>query len=169
MGAWEKLALGWLGDDLARVALGANATIELGPAEGATRNRFQALRVDLPNFTKTTVVFPVDGSDPNYFYSGQGYSIDTSLSRSFAAATATPISFRAAWDIETDWTDAFVVRPGFAVDSIAVAGTVDNATSTAGWTLNGLQQISGGQYTQTYFHDYLAESRSYVRKLHVYR
>jgi immune inhibitor A len=224
MGAWEKLALGWLGDDLARVALGANVTIELGPAEGATRNRFQALRVDLPNITKTTVVFPVDGSDPNYFYSSLGDSIDTSMSRSVAAAAATPISFRAAWDIETDWdyayldalvggvwehvqtsasrttnpngqnfgfgisgtsggwttvsatlpagstafrfrywTDAAVVRPGFAVDAIAVAGTVDNATSTAGWTLNGFQQLSGGQYTQTYFHYYLAESRSYVR------
>jgi immune inhibitor A len=224
MGAWEKLALGWLGDDLARVALGANVVVELGPAEGATRNRYQALRVDLPAITRTVTPFPVDGADPNYFYSSQGDSIDTSLTRSFAAAAATPISFRAAWDIETDWdyayldalvggvwapvqtsastttnpngqnfgfgitgasggwatvsatlpagtsafrfrywTDAFVVRPGFAVDSIAVGGTVDHATSTAGWTLNGFLQLSAGQYTQTYFHYYLAESRSYVR------
>ena len=33
------------------------------------------------------------------------------------------------------WTDGAVVEPGFAVDSINVGGTVDNATSTAGWTL----------------------------------
>src|SRR4030095_5207923 len=51
MGAWEKLALGWLGDDLARLPLGADAVVDLGPAEGATRGRYQALRVDLPNIT----------------------------------------------------------------------------------------------------------------------
>ena len=39
MGAWEKLALGWLGDNLARVALGADVTVNLGPAEGAPRGR----------------------------------------------------------------------------------------------------------------------------------
>jgi immune inhibitor A len=224
MGGWEKLALGWMGDDLARLALGANATIELGPAEGATRGRYQALRVDLPNLLKTTAVFPVDGADPNYFYSGSGDAIDNAMSRSFSSASPAAISFRASWDIETDWdyayldalvggvwqhvqtsastttnpngqnfgfgitgasagwttvtatlpagttayrfrywTDAFVVRPGFAVDSIALAGTLDNATSTAGWTLNGFVQLAGGQYTQSYFHYYLAESRSYVR------
>jgi immune inhibitor A len=224
MGAWEKLALGWIGEDLARVALGANATFELGPAEGATRRRYQALRVDLPALTKTTVAFAVEGADPNYFYSGKGDDIDTSISRSVAAPGAVSISFRANWDIETDWdyayldalvggiwqhvqtsassttnpngqnfgfgitgvsggwttvtgtlpaaasafrfrywTDGAVVRPGFAVDSINVAGTVDNATSTAGWTLNGFQQLTGGQYTETFFHYYLAESRSFLR------
>ena len=223
MGAWEKLALGWLGDDLARVALGADVTVDLGPAEGATRGRYQALRVDLPNLSKTTAVFAVDGSDPNYFYSGNGDDLDNSMTRSFSTATAAPISFRAHWDIETDWdyayvdalvggvwqhvqtsastttnpngqnfgfgitgssggwtsvtatlpagttafrfrywTDAFVVRPGFAVDSIAVGGVVDNATSTGGWTFDGFVQIANGQYTQSYFHYYLAESRSYI-------
>ena len=56
-----------------------------------------------------------------------------------------------------------MVRPGFAVDSINVGGTVDNATSTAAWTLAGFRQLTNGQFTQTYFHYYLAESRSYVR------
>jgi len=224
MGAWEKLALGWIGDDLARVSLGADVVVDLGPAEGATRGRYQALRVDLPNVEKTTVVFPVDGTDPNYFYSGQGDNVDNSMSRSFSATAATAISFRANWDIETDWdyayldalvggvwqhvqtsassttnpngqnfgfgitgasggwttvtgtlpagatayrfrywTDGFVVEPGFAVDSINVGGIVDNATSTAGWTLAGFRQLSGGAFTESYFHYYLAESRSYVR------
>lgn len=224
MGAWEKLALGWIDADLARTSAGADVTFDLGPAEGATRGRYQALRVDLPNFTKTTSAFPVDGSDPNYFYSTRGDDIDTSMSKAFAAASPTPISFRAAWDIETDWdyayldalvqgvwqhvqtsastttnpngqnfgfgitgasagwttvtatlpagttayrfrywTDAFVIRPGFAVDTIALGGTVDNATSTTGWTMNGFVQLSGGLYSQTFFHYYLAESRSYLR------
>lgn len=224
MGAWEKLALGWLGDDLARVALGDDTVVELGPAEGATKGRFQALRVDLPDISLTTTVFPVDGADPNYFYSGKGDDIDNSMSRSFLAPVAAPISFRANWNIETDWdyayldaqvggvwqhvqtsasritnpngqnfgfgitgvsngwvtvtgtlpagttayrfrywTDGAVVGLGFAVDTISVGGSVDNATSTAGWTFDGFRQLTGGQYTQAYFHYYLAESRSYTR------
>jgi immune inhibitor A len=224
MGGWEKLALGWLGDNLARVSLGANAIVDLGPAEGATRGRYQALRVDLPNISKMLTPFPVDGNDPNYFYSGQGDNLDNRMTKPVAAAAATPISFRAMWDIETDWdyaylmalvngewqtvqtsasrttnpngqnlgfgitgatrnwttvtatlpagttaygfrywTDGFVVRPGFAVDSIAIGGVVDNATTTTGWTFAGFLQLTNGQYTQTFFHYYLAESRSYQR------
>jgi immune inhibitor A len=224
MGAWEKLALGWLGDNLARVALGADTTIDLGPAEGATRGRFQALRVDLPDIARTITVFPVDGSDPNYFYSGKGDSIDTSMSKPANPYVATSIAFRANWDIETDWdyayldalvggvwqhvqtsasrttnpngqnfgfgitgssggwttvtatlpagatsyrfrywTDGAVIRPGFAVDSISVGGIVDDATNPAAWTLDGFRQLTGGQFTETFFHYYLAESRSYVR------
>jgi immune inhibitor A len=146
------------------------------------------------------------------------------MTKSFSAFAAMPISFRANWDIETDWdyayldaqvggvwqhvqtsasrttnpngqnfgfgisgssggwttvtatlpagttayrfrywTDGFVVNPGFAVDSITVGGITDNATSTAGWTLSGFAQLSAGQYTESFFHYYLAESRSYVR------
>jgi immune inhibitor A len=224
MGAWEKLALGWLGDDLATAQAGQDATFDLGPSEIATRNRAQALRINLPNYSRSTTAFPVDGSDPNYFYSTRGDDIDTSASKTLPAAltAATPISLRASWDIETDWdyaylralvggtwvnvptsastttnpngqnfgngitgssggwttvtatlpvgataygfrywTDGAVTRPGFAADSIAVLGTTDNATSTAGWTLTGFVQLTNGSYTQTYFHYYLVESRSY--------
>jgi immune inhibitor A len=224
MGSWEKLALGWLDDTLARVALGTEATVDLGPAEGATRGRYQALRVDLPDITRTITVFPVDGADPNYFYSTKGDGIDTSMSKVASFASPTSIAFRANWDIETDWdyayldaqvggtwqhvatsastttnpngqnfgfgitgvsggwatvtatlpagttayrfrywTDGAVVRPGFAVDSIAIGGVVDNATNPAAWTLDGFRQIAGGQFTDTFFHYYLAESRSYLR------
>lgn len=223
MGVWEKLALGWLGDDLARVALGADVVVNLGPAEGATRGRAQALRVDLPDFSRTTTPFPVDGSDANYYYSGKGDDLDQSMSRPFSAAGATPISFRANWDIETDWdyayleaqvagtwrpvstsasrttnpngqnfgfgisgvsggwatvsatlpagtsafrfrywTDGFVTRPGIAVDSIAVSGSVDNGTNPGVWTFDGFSQLTDGRFTETFFHYYLVESRSYV-------
>jgi immune inhibitor A len=223
MGAWEKLALGWLTDTLAQVPLGSDTTVELGPAEGATRGRNQALRVDLPAISRVIAVYPVDGADPNYFYSGQGDDLDNTMARSFATSAATPISFRAIWDTETDWdyayleaqvagvwkqvqtsasvttnpngqnfgfgitgasagwttvsavlpagasalrfrywTDGAVTRPGFAVDSIALGGTVDDATNPTLWTLDGFRQLTGGQYTQTFFHYYLAESRSYL-------
>ena len=60
------------------------------------------------------------------------------------------------------WTDGAVVNPGFAVDTITVTGTVDNATNTTGWTISGFSQLANGQSTDTFFHYYLAESRSYI-------
>jgi immune inhibitor A len=223
MGAWEKLALGWIDAELALVTAGQDVTVDLGPAEGATRNRYQALRVNLPSFTRTSTIFAVDGSDPNYFYSTKGDDIDTSMEKTIGIVAATPISFRANWDIETDWdyayldalvagtwqhvstsastttnpngqnfgfgitgvsggwttvtatlpagasairfrywTDGAEVRPGFAVDTINIGGVVDNSTTASAWDLKGFVQLTGGQYTQTYFHYYLAESRSYI-------
>ena len=41
-------------------------------------------------------------------------------------------------------------------------GTTDNATNTTGWTLDGFSQLTNGQYTQSFFHYYLVESRSYI-------
>ena len=105
MGAWEKLALGWLGSDLAVAALGDDAVIELGPAEGASKGRFQALRVNLPDFSRTSTAFAVDGTDPNYYYSGKGDDLDNSMARTAAAGA---ISFRATWNIETDWDYAYL-------------------------------------------------------------
>jgi immune inhibitor A len=224
MGAWEKLALGWIDSTLARVSLGADVTLDLGPAEGATRGQYQAIRVDLPDLTRTATAFPVDGSDANYFYSGKGDDLDNSMVRAFSTAAAAAISFRADWDIETDWdyayldamvggtwqhvqtsastttspngqnfgfgitgssagwrtvtgtlpagttafrfrywTDGATVRPGFAVDTITVGGATDNSTNTSAWTLSGFRQITNGQYTETFFNYYLAESRSYTR------
>jgi immune inhibitor A len=149
MGAWEKLALGWLDDTLARVALGGDTTIDLGPAEGATRGRFQALRVDLPDITQTITVFPVDGSDPNYFYSTKGDSIDTSMTKAASLAAATSIAFRANWDIETDWDYAYL-------DAL-VGGVWQHVQTSASRTTNpngqnfgfGITGASGGWTTVT--------------------
>jgi len=223
MGAWEKLSMGWLSGALAQVELGADTTIVLGPAEGETRGRSQALRVDLPPIVQTIPVYPVDGSDPNYFYSGQGDGLDNTMTKSFATSTGEAISFRASWDIEADWdyayleaqvagvwqqvqtsassttnpngqnfgfgitgasggwtsvtatlpvgtnafrfrywTDGAVTRPGFAVDSIALAGNVDHSTNPTLWSLDGFTQLTNGAYTQTFPHYYLVESRSYI-------
>ncbi len=90
-----------------------------------------------------------------------GFGI-TGSSVGWATVTATLPAGTSAYRFRY-WTDGAVVRPGFAVDTIAVGGTIDNATSTSGWTLDGFRQLTGGQFTETYFHYYLAESRSYVR------
>src|SRR3954454_13769182 len=86
MGAWEKLALGWIDTDLATTSSDQDATFDLGPAEAATRNRYQALRVNLPPVTKTQAAFPVDGADANYFYSNKGNDLDNTISKALPAA-----------------------------------------------------------------------------------
>ena len=182
--------------------------------------------MNLPDYTRTSVLFPVEGSDPNYFYSTRGDDIDTSMTKTLSTpvtGAGENIQFRAFWDIETDWdyaylialvngqwqtvnttastttspngqnfgfgitgatrgwttvgavlpagttaygfrywTDAAVVRPGFAVDTITFRGVTDNATSTTGWTMNGFVQLTNAQYVQSFFHYYLVESRSYI-------
>jgi immune inhibitor A len=151
MGAWEKLALGWLGDDLAVASAGQDATFDLGPAETATQKRYQALRINLPNYTRTNTLYPVDGSDPNYFYSTQGDDIDTTAAKTLPAAlgSATPISFRANWDIETDWDYAYL--------RALVNGTWEEVPTSASTTTNpngqnfgnGITGASGGWVTVT--------------------
>lgn len=227
MGPWEKLWLGWLQGDLARVRLGERERIVLGPAEGRSRRSVQAIRVNLPDFEQTNTTFPPEGSDPNYYYSGQGNDLDNYMTRPMALSSDTPISFRANYDIELDWdyayldasadggdtfapvetslstttdpngqnfgfgitgtsggwvdgtatlpsgttdvrfrywTDGAVVGQGFAVDTIQV-GTdpVDDATDPGPWDFAGFSRVANGEVTETFFHYYLVESRSYVR------
>ncbi|HEX2193697.1 MAG TPA: immune inhibitor A domain-containing protein [Candidatus Limnocylindria bacterium] len=227
MGAWEKLVLGWL--DLETATLGDDKVVDLGPAEHATEGRAQALRVNLPDYDRTTTVFAPQRDDPNYYYSGKGNDIDHSMVRTLPSAlgSATPITFNAIWNIETDWdyaylrarvngvwqevqtsasrttdpngqnfgfgitgtarrwttvsatlpagttaygfrywTDGSVVGNGFAVDSIQLgSGAVDTASAAdaSAWTFDGFQRLVNGQYTQSYFHYYLVESRSYIQ------
>jgi len=152
MGAWEKLALGWLGDDLAVATAGQDASFDLGPSESATNGRYQALRVNLPNYERTVTAFPVDGADPNYFYSTKGDNIDTSASKALAApigAGGAAISFRANYDIETDWDYAYL-RALVNGAWQNVATSVSTTTSPNGQNLGqGITGSSGGWTTVT--------------------
>ncbi|HZD16615.1 MAG TPA: immune inhibitor A domain-containing protein [Actinomycetota bacterium] len=229
MGVWDKLVLGWLDGDLAVADLGDRRKFRLGPGEGASAGNFQALRVNLPDYEKTKVIFPPDGADAFYYYSGAGDDLDRTMQQSLAAplAAPTPIAFRTDYDIETDWdyaylevstdggatfdpiqtnlstttnpngqnfgygitgtsggwvdgsatlptgttdvgfrywTDGAVQGKGFAVDSISIGGgPVDDATDPSAWTFSGFSRLKNGKVTDTYFHYYLVESRSYVR------
>jgi immune inhibitor A len=108
MGAWEKLALGWL--DVQHVAAGDSGTFDLGPGEGDTSGNSQALAIDLPDYTRTENVFPVDGADANYLYSMKGDNLDNSAVKQLGAPLSadTPIAFRADYAIEQDWDYAYV-------------------------------------------------------------
>jgi immune inhibitor A len=100
--------LGW--SDLATINPGQEKTVNIGPAEGASTSGWQALRVNLPNYIQDVTVFPVDGADPNYYYSGQGNDIETTMRRSLGSALGsdTELTFRTDYDIEEDWDYAYV-------------------------------------------------------------
>ena len=108
MGAWDKQYLGWL--DLAQANAGQTATFKLGPGERDTSGDAQALAINLPTYDRTTTVYPVDGPDANYLYSGKGDDLDNSAVHTFAQPVAadTPMSFRSNYDIEQDWDYAYV-------------------------------------------------------------
>lgn len=125
MGPWEKLVLGWLDGDLATTSLGVDKKFVLGPAEGHTRGAFQAIRVNLPNYSKTTTVFAPEGSDPYYYYSGQGDDLDNSMTRAVGGGGS--ITFRANYDIETDWDYAYLEA---STDGGATFGPIDTSLST---------------------------------------
>jgi immune inhibitor A len=108
IGAWGKLLLGWLDGDLAAVSLGESKKLKLGPAEGRTAGAFQAIRVNLPNYTRTAQVFPPEAGDGYYYYSGQGNDLDTTMRRAAPVTSDTSIIFRANYDIELDWDYAYL-------------------------------------------------------------
>jgi immune inhibitor A len=98
-------------------------------------------------------------TSPNGQNFGQGI---TGASNGWTTVTATLPAGTSAYRFRY-WTDGATVGDGIAVDSVAVAGQpVDDSTNTAAWTLSGFRQLTGGQYTASYFRYYLAESRSHI-------
>jgi immune inhibitor A len=104
MGAWEKLQLGWLNYQL--VQPGATVNTKLGPASANTKQA-QALVTLLPKRKVTmTVGTPFEGSD--FWYSGQGNDLDSSMLTSLPTGAAT-LTAKVKYQIEQDWDYAAVV------------------------------------------------------------
>lgn len=154
MGPWEKLFLGWLEGDLVTVEAGRRARINLGPAEGATANAAQAIRIDLPDYRRTITIFEPQGQDPYYYYSGQGDDLDNDMSRALTAplASETELTFRANYDIETDWDYAYV---RYSTDGgttwVEADGDLSTDTNPNGQNFgHGITGSSDGWVTGTY-------------------
>lgn len=116
MDAWSKVVLGWIrGKDLGEFNYKPNKnkekTFKLGPAEGATEGRKQAIRVNLPDyhFTETLPVAPEAG-DPYYYYSDQGDDLENVMEHQLDAPLEadTDLTFRTWYQIEEDWDYAYV-------------------------------------------------------------
>jgi immune inhibitor A len=150
MGAWEKLALGWL--DVAAANAGDTAEFDLGPAEGDQRGNYQGLRINLEPETKTTTLFPVDGADQNYLWSDKGDDIDTNAAKTLPAPLAAPtaISFRAMWNIELDWDYAYLETTSDGATWTSVATSASTTTSPNGQNFGqGITGASNGWTTVT--------------------
>jgi immune inhibitor A len=150
MGAWEKLALGWL--DVAAATSGDTGEFDLGPAEGDQRGNYQGLRINLDPETKTTNLFPVDGADQNYFWSDKGDDIDTKAARTLPAplAAATAVSFRALWNIELDWDYAYLETTSDGTTWKSVQTSASTTTSPNGQNFGfGITGASNGWTTVT--------------------
>ena len=150
MGAWEKLALGWL--DVAAATAGDTAEFDLGPAEGDQRGNYQGLRINLEPETRTTTLFPVDGADQNYFWSDKGDDIDTNAAKTLPAplTAATAISFRAMWNIELDWDYAYLETTSDGTTWKSVSTSASTTTSPNGQNFGfGITGASNGWTTVT--------------------
>lgn len=105
MGAWEKLQLGWLNYELADPS--KNGAFRLGPMEFNTKQA-QALIVPLPKkLVTTTISNPYAGS--NFYYSGQGDSLDNFMYKSFNLPVGATLSAKVKYDIEENWDYAYLV------------------------------------------------------------
>jgi immune inhibitor A len=110
MGPWEKLVLGFLGNDITTVNAGDLNVVTLGPAEGHASVGTQVLRINLPNYIHKQTVFAPEGSDPYYYYSNQGDDLDNTMTRTLPAplSSAKVLTFRTQYDIEEGWDYAYV-------------------------------------------------------------
>ena len=115
MDAWSKTVLGWVRDTDLGVydydgPADAATSFKLGPAEGASAGRHQAIQVNLPDYTRTEQLQAPDGEDPFYYFSGADNDLDNSMTHELAAPLAadTEMTFRTWYDIEEDWDYAYV-------------------------------------------------------------
>ena len=137
MGAWEKFQLGWLNYEVAFA--GAKSEHKLGPAFTNTKQA-QGLFVVLPDKDVTVELgAPADG--PDYFYSGAGDDLDTTMTKQVQVG-AGAFSAKARYDIETDWDYAYLT-----VDGTPVATNLSTSTNPNGQNFgNGITGSSGGNW-----------------------
>jgi len=100
MGAEEKLFLGWL--DHSTVPLGSSGDFTLNPAQLQVDGKDQAVRVNLPDITKsTTYTTPTSGS--HAWWTGSADDLNESLTHAVPAAARVTVSANAWYSIEADF------------------------------------------------------------------
>ena len=100
MGPEEKLFLGWL--DYTEVAAGESVTEVLSPAQDGAAKGYQAIKVNLPNSSRTTdYTTPPEGT--HAWWSGRGDDLDNRLTRTVPAGSSVTVSADVWYDIEADY------------------------------------------------------------------
>ncbi|MGA8980200.1 MAG: immune inhibitor A domain-containing protein [Pedococcus sp.] len=102
MGAWEKLQLGWL--DYKTVNYGQDAIVKLGPADRASKNKYQALVVNLPDKTVTTD-YNTPHSGSMEWWGGSDDNLNTTLGRKIdlTGKSSASVSAWTWYNIEADY------------------------------------------------------------------
>jgi immune inhibitor A len=157
MGAWEKLALGWLdviNVDSEDITRRNPMEVDLGPAEGSSDVGAQGLRIDLPEYEYTETIVEPEGTDPFYYYSDKGDDLDNQMTRALDAplASDTALTFRSWYDIETDWDYAYVLYSTDGGTTWEHAdGNLSTDTNPNGQNFgNGITGSSGGWVSGEY-------------------
>ena len=100
MGPEEKLYLGWL--DYTTVAAGQSGSYTLSPSQDAASKGYQAVKVDLPNSSRTDeYVTPTEGVKA--WWSGRGDDLKNTLTRSVRAGSSVTVSADLWYDIEANY------------------------------------------------------------------
>jgi len=97
-------------------------------------------------------------TSPNGQNFGQGI---TGTSEGWKTVTGTLPAGTTAYRLRY-WTDGAATYPGIAVGTVTFGSTTDDMSDLSKFELKGFRKVSGGSYTETYHHWYLAESRSPV-------
>jgi immune inhibitor A len=124
MGPEEKRYLGWL--DYSEVNAGEDKTLTLGPSQHTYDNADQAIKVNLPNATRTdTYNTPPEGT--RAWWSGRADDLKNTLTRAVEASGTVTVTASAWYDIEEGY------------DYLYAQYSLDNGAS---WTTLG-QPITG--------------------------
>jgi immune inhibitor A len=148
MGAEEKLFLGWL--DHSTVPLGSSGDFTLNPAQLQVSDKDQAVRVNLPDVTKsTTYTTPTSGS--HAWWTGTADDLNESLTRSIPAASRVTVSANAWHVIEADFD--FLVGE-YSLDgglNWQRAGALIDGDSSGKWTALKFSYPADGKASQFRF------------------
>lgn len=138
MNAWDKFQLGWLNYDVARA--GVKSTHRVGPAETNTKAAQAVITVLPKRLREITIVTPAAGSYE--WWSGMGDNYQSTLTRSIdlTGVSSPALSFKAWYNIETDWDYAYVeVSDDGGTSWTALAGNITTTTNPNGQnTGNGI-------------------------------
>jgi immune inhibitor A len=100
MGPEEKLFLGWL--DYQTVPLGRSGSFTLNPAQFQEKGKEQAVKVDLPDVTKTTP-YATPPSGTHAWWTGSADDLNESLATPVPAGGKISVSASAWYDIESGY------------------------------------------------------------------
>jgi immune inhibitor A len=136
MNGWDKFQLGWLNYEVAQA--GKKSEHKLGPSVTNTKQA-QGVFVVLPD-KKVTVQLGSPYAGSNFYYSGTGDELDTSMTRSVTLPANATLSAKVRYNIEQDWDYAYLTVNGTPVATNRSTNTSPNGQNFG----NGITGVQTG-------------------------